>query len=87
MAASGIAVVSAVEAWIRLQQLAGADSLVSNLAGEALLAIALPLLAIVVAVGLHRGARSMAAGRGGAEAAARPVPETGAVSTGPPASD
>lgn len=67
IAASIVAVVSAVEAWIRLQQLGGADSLVSNLAGEALLAIALPLLAIIVAVALHRGARSVG-GREGTRA-------------------
>ena len=64
--ASGIAVVSAIEAWIRLQQSAGAASLASNLAAEAGLAIALPLLAVVAAVGLRWGARSVADGRVGA---------------------
>jgi hypothetical protein len=64
VAASGIAVVSAVEAWIRLQQLGGASSLVVNLADDVLLAVALPLLAIAVAIVLHRvGSRSSTGGR------------------------
>ena len=63
MAASGIAVVSAIEAWIRLQQLGGARSLVVNLADDVLLVVALPLLAIAVAIALHRvGSRPSASG-------------------------
>ena len=64
--ASGIAVVSAIQAWIRLQHSAGAASLAWNLADEAVLAVALPLLAVAAAVGLRWGARSLADGRAAA---------------------
>jgi hypothetical protein len=59
--ASGIALVSAVEAWGRLQHPESSDGSIVSLASSILLAVALPLLAVGAAIGLTWLARRLGA--------------------------